>query len=220
MRASLVLPSIWSKWHACASLTGYGISDVMLDRLYAHVRAHAAGPKAPFFLAALAFSEASFFPLPPETLLIPMVLANRAKAWRYAIIATLASVAGGVLGWYIGAFLLEVIARPIVHFYHADATLAALQQKFREWGVWIILIKGLTPVPYKFVTIASGAAHFALLPFIMASLATRAARFFLVAGLLRRFGAPIETFIEKRLPLVCGVFAVALISGIIALAYL
>ncbi|NHN87496.1 YqaA family protein [Acetobacter conturbans] len=192
----------------------------MLDRLYTRVRAHAAGPMAPFWLGILAFSEASFFPLPPETLLIPMVLANRGRAWRYALIATLCSVAGGVLGWYIGAVLLDVVARPIVHFYHADATLAALQEKFRKWGVWIVLIKGLTPVPYKFVTIASGAAHFPLLPFLLASLATRGIRFFLVAGLLQRFGAPIEAFIEKRLPLVCGAFALALIGGILALAYL
>ncbi|MFT8719207.1 YqaA family protein [Acetobacter sp.] len=191
----------------------------MLDRLYARVRAHAAGPSAPFWLGALAFSEASFFPLPPEVLLIPMVLANRANAWRYAVIATLGSVAGGILGWYIGAVLLDLVAKPIVHFYHADATLLSLQEKFRQWGVWIVLIKGLTPVPYKFVTIASGAAHFALVPFVLASLVTRGVRFFLVAGLLKRFGAPIETFIEKRLPLVCGAFAVLLIAGIIALAY-
>lgn len=192
----------------------------MLDNLYARVRTHAAGPQAPVWLALLSFAEASVFPLPPETLLIPMVLANRARAWQYAAIATVSSVLGGLLGWYIGAVLLEHVARPIVHFYHAEATLAALQEKFRQWGVWIVLIKGLTPVPYKFVTIASGAAHFALLPFMLASLVTRGVRFFLVAGLLRRFGAPIEAFIEQRLPLVCGVFAVLLVGGIIALRYL
>lgn len=187
----------------------------MLDRLYARVRAHAAGPYAPGFLALLAFSEASFFPLPPETLLIPMVLASRARAWLYALIATVFSVLGGILGWYIGAVLLETVARPIVHFYHAEATLLALQDRFRQWGIWIILIKGLTPVPYKFVTIASGAAHFALLPFVLASLVTRGVRFFLVAGLLWRFGAPVERFIERRLPLICGAAAVLVILGIV-----
>ncbi|NHO31117.1 YqaA family protein [Acetobacter fallax] len=192
----------------------------MLDRLYARVRAHAAGPQAPFWLALLCFAEASVFPLPPETLLIPMALANRSRAWQYAAIATVASVCGGLLGWYIGAVLLAHVAMPIVHFYHAEHTLVTLQEKFRQWGVWIILIKGLTPVPYKFVTIASGAAHFAIVPFMLASLVTRGVRFFLVAGLLRRFGAPIEAFIEKRLPLVCGIFAILLIGGIVALRYL
>ncbi|GBQ94297.1 alkaline phosphatase [Acetobacter nitrogenifigens DSM 23921 = NBRC 105050] len=192
----------------------------MLDRLYARVRSHAAGPQAPFWLGALAFSEASFFPLPPETLLIPMVIANRSRAWLFAAIATVASVIGGLLGWYIGAVLLDHVAKPIVHFYHAEATLAALQEKFRQWGVWIILIKGLTPVPYKFVTIASGAAHFPIAPFVLASLVTRGVRFFLVAALLRRYGAPIEAFIEKRLPLVAGTFAVLLVGGALALRYL
>ncbi|MFT9332206.1 MAG: DedA family protein, partial [Acetobacter persici] len=120
----------------------------------------------------------------------------------------------------IGAFQLEHLARPIVHFYHAEHTLAALQEKFRQWGVWIILFKGLTPIPYKFVTIASGMAHFALLPFVAASLVTRGVRFFLVAGLLWKFGAPIETFLERRLPLVMGVFAVLLVGGVLALRYL
>ncbi|MBO1323546.1 DedA family protein [Acetobacter sp. TBRC 12305] len=192
----------------------------MLNRLYARVMRHAASPHAAWWLAALAFSEASFFPLPPETLLVPMVLANREKAWRYATLCTLASVAGGLLGWLIGAVLLDTVARPIVHLYHAEATLATLQEKFRQWGVWIILVKGLTPIPYKFVTIASGMAHFAIAPFMLASLVTRGVRFFLVATLLWRFGAPIERFLERRLPLITGAFAVLLIGGFLALRYL
>ncbi|WP_215762692.1 YqaA family protein [Acetobacter sp. P1H12_c] len=192
----------------------------MLNRLYARVLRHAASPNAPWWLMALAFAEASFFPLPPETLLVPMVLSRRDKAWVYAALCTVGSVTGGILGWIIGAFLLEHLALPIVHFYHAEHTLAALQEKFRQWGVWIILFKGLTPIPYKFVTIASGMAHFALLPFVAASLVTRGMRFFLVAGLLWKFGAPIETFLERRLPLVMGVFAVLLVGGVLALRYL
>ncbi|MBS1016227.1 YqaA family protein [Acetobacter persici] len=192
----------------------------MLNRLYARVLRHAASPNAPWWLVALAFAEASFFPLPPETLLVPMVLSRRDKAWVYAALCTVGSVTGGILGWIIGAFLLEHLALPIVHFYHAEHTLAALQEKFRQWGVWIILFKGLTPIPYKFVTIASGMAHFALLPFVAASLVTRGVRFFLVAGLLWKFGAPIETFLERRLPLVMGVFAVLLVGGVLALRYL
>lgn len=192
----------------------------MLNRLYARVLRHAASPNAPWWLVALAFAEASFFPLPPETLLVPMVLSRRDKAWVYAALCTVGSVTGGILGWIIGAFLLEHLALPIVHFYHAEHTLAALQEKFRQWGVWIILFKGLTPIPYKFVTIASGMAHFALLPFVAASLVTRGVRFFLVAGLLWKFGVPIETFLERRLPLVMGVFAVLLVGGVLALRYL
>ncbi|MBS1001785.1 DedA family protein [Acetobacter persici] len=192
----------------------------MLNRLYVRVLRHAASPNAPWWLVALAFAEASFFPLPPETLLVPMVLSRRDKAWVYAALCTVGSVTGGILGWIIGAFLLEHLALPIVHFYHAEHTLAALQEKFRQWGVWIILFKGLTPIPYKFVTIASGMAHFALLPFVAASLVTRGVRFFLVAGLLWKFGAPIETFLERRLPLVMGVFAILLVGGVLALRYL
>jgi membrane protein YqaA with SNARE-associated domain len=192
----------------------------MLDKLYARVLRHAASPHAPLWLAALAFAEASFFPLPPETLLAPMVLAQKDKAWRYAAICTVASVAGGLLGWLIGALLLDTLAKPIVHFYHAEHTLASLQEKFRQWGVWIILFKGLTPIPYKFVTIASGMAHFAILPFMCASLVTRGARFALVAGLLRRFGPTIQDFLETRLPLITGIFALALLGGFLALRYL
>lgn len=192
----------------------------MLDKLYARVLRHAASPHAPLWLAALAFAEASFFPLPPETLLVPMVLAQKDKAWRYAAICTVASVAGGLLGWLIGALLLDTLAKPIVHFYHAEHTLVSLQEKFRQWGVWIILFKGLTPIPYKFVTIASGMTHFAILPFMCASLVTRGVRFALVAGLLRRFGPSIQDFLETRLPLVTGVFALALLGGFLALRYL
>ncbi|MBS0966894.1 DedA family protein [Acetobacter okinawensis] len=192
----------------------------MLDKLYARVLRHAASPHAPLWLAALAFAEASFFPLPPETLLVPMVLAHKDRAWRYAAICTVASVAGGLLGWLIGAMLLDTVAKPIVHFYHAEHTLAALQDKFRQWGVWIILFKGLTPIPYKFVTIASGMAHFAIFPFLCASFVTRGLRFVLVAGLLRRFGATVQDFLEHRLPLVTGVFAVLLLGGFLALRYL
>ena len=192
----------------------------MLDKLYARVLRHAASPHAPLWLAALAFAEASFFPLPPETLLVPMVLAHKDRAWRYAAICTVASVAGGLLGWLIGALLLDTLAKPIVHFYHAEHTLLSLQEKFRQWGVWIILFKGLTPIPYKFVTIASGMAHFAILPFLCASFVTRGLRFVLVAGLLRRFGATVQDFLEHRLPLVTGVFAVLLLGGFLALRYL
>ncbi|GAN97360.1 alkaline phosphatase DedA [Komagataeibacter europaeus NBRC 3261] len=192
----------------------------MLDRLYARIIALAASRHAVIWLAVIAFAEASVFPLPPDIMLVPMVLACRARAFRLAAICTVASVCGAVLGWVIGSFLLEYLAMPIVRFYHAQNTLLTLQERFREWGVWIILIKGLTPIPFKFVTIASGAAHLSLVPFLLACAVTRGARFFLLAALLRRFGAPIQAFIERRLPLVAGLFALALVGGIVALKYI
>jgi membrane protein YqaA with SNARE-associated domain len=192
----------------------------MLDRLYARALSLASSRHAPFWLATVAFAEASVFPLPPDILLVPMVLSHRDRAWALAALCTVASVCGGILGWYIGAFLLQHVAMPIVHFYHAEARLAAMQDQFRRWGVWIILFKGLTPIPFKIVTIASGAAHFPLAPFVVASLATRGARFFLLAALLRVYGAPIQGFIERRLTLVASLFAVVLVGGFVALKYL
>ncbi|MBS4075993.1 DedA family protein [Ameyamaea chiangmaiensis] len=191
----------------------------MLDRLYARLIALAATPAAPVWLAVIAFAEASVFPVPPDALLIPMILARRQRAWRYAAICTAASVIGGILGWAIGAFLLKTVALPIAHAYHAEATIAALQARFRAYGVWIVLLKGLTPIPYKFVTIASGAAHFALGPFLLASIVTRGARFFLEAALLYRFGPPIRAFVERRLTLVALAFLGLLVLGFLALKY-
>jgi len=193
---------------------------VLLDRLYQWTMRLAASPNAAFWLFGIAFAEASFFPLPVDLLLIPMVLARRDRAWMLATICTIGSVAGGVLGWMIGAFLLQHVALPIVHFYHAETTLRALQARFVQYGVAIILIKGLTPIPFKIVTIAAGAAHFSLLPFIAASIVTRGARFFLVAGLLRIFGEPIQAFIERRLTLVLTAFLILVVVGIAALKYL
>lgn len=192
----------------------------MFNRLYARIMRHATSPHAIWWLAGLTFAEASVFPLPPETLLVPMVLAHRDRAWAYAALCTLCSVAGGLLGWVIGAALLDTVARPIVHFYHAENTLAGLQALFQRWGVAIILLKGLTPIPYKLVTIASGMAHFAIIPFMLASMVTRGLRFFLIAGLLRRYGAPIEKVLQERLPLIAGACALGIVAAIVGLRYL
>ncbi|MBB2205991.1 YqaA family protein [Gluconacetobacter takamatsuzukensis] len=192
----------------------------MLDRLYARTLSLAAARHAPLWLAVIAFAEASVFPLPPDILLVPMVLAHRDRAWALAGLCTLASVCGALLGWYIGSALLEHVAMPIIHFYHAEARLVAMQAQFRQWGVAIILFKGLTPIPFKIVTIASGAAHFPLLPFVLACIVTRGARFFLLAALLRRFGPPIQSFIERRLTLVAALFGAVLVGGFAALKYL
>ncbi len=192
----------------------------MLDRLYSRMLALAASRHAVAALALVAFAESSFFPLPPDLLLIPMILARPRRAFLLAALCTAASVAGGFLGYAIGYFLFDAIGRPVLEFYHAMGRYEALKAAFAEWGVWIIVIKGLTPIPYKLVTIASGVVHFDLFAFALASLVSRGLRFFLLAALLWRFGEPIRGFIERRLMLVTSLFALALIGGFAALRYL
>ena len=192
----------------------------MLQRLYARTLYIAAGPHALMALMAVAFAESSFFPIPPDILLIPMILARPRGAWRLAALCTLASVAGGLLGYAIGYFLFDAIGRPILQYNHAMAGYEALKAGFAQWGVWIIIVKGMTPIPYKLVTIASGAVQFSLVSFIGASIISRSLRFFLVAALLWQFGDAAREFIERRLMMVTTLFAVALIGGFVALRYL
>lgn len=190
----------------------------MLRRLYDWIMRLAESPRALWALAIVSFAESSFFPIPPDPMLIPMVLANRRKAWTFALVATVASVLGGIAGYFIGASL-ESLGQSILAFYgHADA-MGEFQAMFAQWGLWIILIKGLTPIPYKFVTIASGMAGFDLKIFILASIATRGGRFFVIATLLYFFGEPVRAFIEKRLTLVTTLFVVLLVGGFVALKY-
>ena len=192
----------------------------MLDRLYSGTLALASSRHATAALALVAFVESSFFPLPPDLLLIPMILARPGRAFVLAGLCTILSVLGGFLGYAIGYFLFDAIGRPILEFYHAMGRYDALKAAFAQWGVWIIIIKGLTPIPYKLVTIASGVAQFPIVPFALASLVSRSLRFFLLAALLWRFGEPIRDFIERRLMLVTSLFAVALVGGFVALRYL
>jgi membrane protein YqaA with SNARE-associated domain len=192
----------------------------MLQRLYQRVLALSASPRAPYWLALVSFCESSFFPIPPDVLLIPMVLARPDRAWRLAAICTLASVVGGALGYYIGYALFEVLATPLLHFYHYEAAFERFKQTYAEWGLWVILIKGVTPIPYKIVTIASGAAGFSFPVFMAASVVTRGARFFLVAGLLNWIGEPVRDFIERRLTLVTSAVAAGVVGGFVLLRYL
>jgi membrane protein YqaA with SNARE-associated domain len=189
----------------------------MLRRLYLRTLALAASPRAPWWLAAIAFAESSFFPIPPDALLIPMALARPDRAWRLALVCTVASVAGGALGYFIGYAVFDQLARPLIAFYGYGPRFAAFQALYAQYGLWIILIKGLTPIPYKIVTIASGAAHFDFAVFMAASVATRGARFFAVAALLRFFGAPVRDFIERRLTLVTSLLAAGVIGGFLIL---
>ncbi len=191
----------------------------MLQRVYNRLMGLAGHRHALWWLAAVSFIESSVFPIPPDVMLIPMVLADRRKAWFYAGIATLSSVAGGWLGYAIGAVLFETVGRPIIEFYHLGAGFAAFQAKFNEYGAWIVLIKGMTPIPFKLVTIASGVTRLDPLVFTLASIGSRAIRFFLVAGLLYFFGEPIRDFIERRLTLVTTAFVVALVGGFVVLRF-
>jgi membrane protein YqaA with SNARE-associated domain len=192
----------------------------MLHHLYFRTLALAASPRAPWWLAVVAFAESSVFPIPPDALLAPMVLARPERAWRLALICTVASVAGGALGYFIGYALFDQLAAPLIRVYGYGERFAAFQQLYGEYGLWVILIKGLTPIPYKIVTIASGAARFDFATFMVASAVTRSARFFLVAGLLRYFGPPIRDFVERRLTLVTSVAAAGLIGGFVVLRLL
>ena len=192
----------------------------MLQRLYARTLDIAAGPHALWVLLAVAFAESSFFPLPPDLLLIPMILARPKEAWRLAALCTLTSVVGGLLGYAIGYFLFDAIGRPVLEFYNAMDAYDALKAGFAKWGVWIIIIKGMTPIPYKLITIASGVAQFPLPAFIFASIISRSLRFFLVAALLWQFGDAARGFIERRLTLITTLFAAALVGGFVALRYL
>src|SRR5215813_7408934 len=192
----------------------------MLDYLYSRALALAASRNAMWVMAAISFAESSFFPIPPDILLIPMILVQPRRAWLIAAVCTTASVLGGFVGYAIGYFLFDAIGRPVLEFYHAMDKYEALKAGFAQWGGWIIILKGLTPIPFKLVTIASGVAKFNLVAFALTSLVSRSLRFFLLAALLWRFGEPVRDFIERRLMLVTSAVAAALVGGFLVLRYL
>jgi membrane protein YqaA with SNARE-associated domain len=192
----------------------------VLRDLYTWMMRQAAGPRAGRALAVVAFLESSVFPVPPDAMIVPMVLARPQAAWRTAAIATAGSVVGGLLGYLIGYALLGTVGEWVIRVYGLGDRIAGFQAAYAQWGLWIILIKGLTPIPYKLVTIASGIAHFNLGVFVIASLVTRGARFFLVAALLRAYGTPIRDFIERRLTLVTSAFGALIVLGFLSLRFL
>jgi membrane protein YqaA with SNARE-associated domain len=192
----------------------------LLRRLYDWVMSLAKGRHAPWALGTISFAESSFFPIPPDVMLIPMVIANRKAWWRLALICTVTSVIGALLGYAIGALLFETIGKPILDFYHAQHSFERLAEWYHQWGAFGVLIGAVTPVPYKVLTIFSGSVGFSLPMFILVSIIGRGLRFFLVAGLLYFFGEPIRTFIEKRLGLMFLLFCVLLIGGFIAVKFL
>lgn len=188
----------------------------MFRKLYDWMIRVAAHRHAERYLAVIAFAESSFFPIPPDVLVIPMVLARRDRAWRIAAIGATASVLGGMAGYGIGYFLWDSVGRPVADFYHITAAVEDYRQRFHGFAAPIILIQGLTPIPFKLVAIASGLAEVNFATFVACAAVTRAARFFLVAGLIKRYGEPMQAFIEKRMALVG--WAVLALAAVIALA--
>ena len=191
----------------------------MLRRLYDWTLSLAASPYALWALAIVAFIESSVFPIPPDVLILPMVLARPRRAWLIAAVATVASVLGALAGYWIGATLFDQVGRPVLDFYGKADEIDAFNATFNDWGAWAVLIAGITPFPFKVITIVSGWTGLSIPVFVMASIVARGLRFFIVAGLLRVFGEPIRAFIERRLNLVFIVFCVLLVGGFLVLHY-
>ena len=192
----------------------------MIRALYDWTIALAAHPRALWALAFVAFIEASVFPIPPDVLMIAMIIAAPSRAFLIAGVATLASVAGGMAGYLIGWGLYDVLGRPVLEFYGKSAYFDDFAQRYNDWGAWVVLIAGVTPFPYKVITILSGATALNIWVFVIASLIARALRFFIVAALLWQFGPPIRRFIERHLGMVFTVFMALLLGGFVLVRYL
>lgn len=192
----------------------------MLRKLYDLTLSWAEHRHALWLLALVAFVESSVFPIPPDILMIPMILARPARAWLIAGIALVASVTGGLLGYAIGALAFEQIGQPILESLGKADSMAEFSTRFNDLGFWAVLTAGLTPFPFKVITIMSGWTGMSLGTFIATSLLARGLRFFIVAALLWKFGAPIKDFIEKRLPLMFVLFIVVLVGGFAAVKFL
>ncbi len=172
-----------------------------------------------YALAAIAFVESSVFPIPPDVLLIPMIIALPRRAFLIAFIATVASVLGGMFGYYIGAVLFDSIGQPILDFYGKAEQFDQFKATYNEYGAWAVLIAGVTPFPFKVITILSGSTGLDFGVFVLSSVLARALRFFVIAALLWKFGVPIRTFIEKRLGLVFTVALALLLGGFVAVKF-
>ena len=192
----------------------------MIRRLYDWTMSLAAHRQALWALAAISFIESSVFPIPPDIILIPMVLAAREQAWKFALVCTISSVLGGLAGYGIGFYLFDALGMPLLEFYGYGDKFSQFQSYYNEWGAWIVGGAGLTPFPYKVITIASGVTALDPVVFSIASILSRGARFFLVAGLLWYFGEPIRIFIEAHLGKLATAFFVLLLGGFVAIKYI
>jgi len=191
----------------------------MIHRLYARTLALAGHRHATAGLAGVAFLESSVFPIPPDVLLVPMVLADRARAWTLALVCTVASVAGGLAGYAIGFFLFETVGKPVLAFYGSLEAFEEVRTLYAAWGFWIVFAAGLTPIPYKVFTIASGVFTLNPAVFVLGSAVSRAARFFAISALLWYLGPPVRRFVEAHLSLVATALVVLLVAGFVAVRY-
>jgi membrane protein YqaA with SNARE-associated domain len=191
------------------------VDRAMLRRTYDWCIACADKPYALWILGAIAFAESSFFPVPPDIRLLPLALARPRRAWLFAAVCTIASVAGGVLGYAIGALLYDSLGQWLIHFYGLGGKVEAFRESYAQWGAWIIIGKGLTPIPYKLVTITSGFAGYDIWLFILCSIVARGGRFFIVAIVLNRYGDLIRQEIEKRLGLWVALGAAVVVLGFV-----
>ena len=191
----------------------------MLKRLYHWTLAKAAHDKAPHWLAAISFIESSFFPIPPDVMLAPMCLARPDRAFRYALICTIASVLGALLGYAIGFFLFETIGRAILDVYGLDSQFETFKVSFNEQGWLIVLLAGFTPLPFKVITIAAGTTAMPLYILVAASIIARSARFFLVAALLWKFGQPMQDWIDRNFALATTLVGILFVGGFLALKF-
>ncbi len=188
----------------------------MLRRMYDWTVQLAEKPYALWALAFVSFAESSFFPIPPDVILAPMAMARPERAWRYAAVCTVASVVGGMAGYLIGSMLFDTVGLWMLNLYGYGAKIEAVKAFYAEWGAYFILVKGLTPIPFKVVTIVSGAMDFNFPLFVLLASVTRGARFFLIAGLFNRFGTPMKAFIERNLAAVAlGSVAVIVLGFVI-----
>lgn len=192
----------------------------MIRALYDFTLSLAEHPKAIWALALGAFAESSVFPIPPDVLLIPLIIANPRKAWLFATVTLVASVLGGLAGYAIGHFAFEQIGRPILEALGKAEAIEAYAHKFNNVGFWAVLAAGVTPFPFKVITIMSGATAMPLSVFIPTAILARGLRFFAVAALLRIFGPQIKDFIERRLALVFVAFLLILIAGFVGVKYI
>ena len=192
----------------------------MLRRLYDWCIAAAGKPHAAWIMGMVSFAESSFFPAPPDVMLIPMSLARPDKAWFYATLCTWTSVAGGLLGYFIGAVLYDTVGHWLIQLYGYGDKVDAFREAYARWGAWIILLKGITPIPYKIVTITSGFAGYNVFLFVLFSIIARGMRFYLVAFLLSRYGMRARAIIEERLSFWVTISAIVLVIGIIGALYL
>ncbi|MDP5333976.1 MAG: DedA family protein [Paracoccaceae bacterium] len=192
----------------------------MIRSLYDWTLRQAQHPRALWVLGFVSFIESSVFPIPPDVLMIPMILARPNRAWLIAGVALVTSVLGGILGYAIGALFYETLGQPILEALGKGDAMAAFNTRFNEFGFWPVLIAGITPFPYKVITIMSGWTGMPLGVFIVTSIIARGLRFFIVAALLWKFGAPIRDFIEKRLGLLFTLFVIILLAGFYGVRFL